>query len=466
MTKPKVCIVSPFCYPLFNPEIRGAHFGGWEVRTYTIAKELARRGNVDVSMVVWDHGQPPVEQRAGVTLYAWQGKPNPHRDPADSVRAETGTPVSDGTAGADVPLLARAEFDHWLAAHTHKLGRWLLRALAQGVILSARAGLQFVVQLAVVWRDVARRVGWLLREPFGYIGNYIVAKKDVAIYDRINADIYMMPGNNYTAGELAYYCRARGKKYVFLAGSDPDYDPAFRLDLGAMGLYSVPNYLRVYAIESATAHIAQNARQVATLKNVYGRDAVLIRNPLDLTPAFPRNPAAQTILWVGSSDDRVRRPSRMLDLAERLPEYQFVMVMVPLIAETDRACWARARALPNVTMFGRTPFAEIERFFADAKLFVNTSVFEGFPNTFLQAAKYGVPIVTLKVDPGEMLSQHGCGIASGDDLERLSETVRRMMTDAELYARASAACQRYVRAYHDQERIIPQYEQVFNRLLA
>ena len=386
-SKPKVCIVSPFCYPLFNPNVAGAHFGGWEVRTYAIATGLARRGNFDVSMVVWDHGQPPVERYAGVTLYAWLGKPNPHRDPeppAPSAPNALTTPLVVNLAPTQG---AAPSLDAWLAAHTASRRQWLGRAVhngTSGALSAITVGFQ---NAAANLRENWRRTRWLVFETFDFIGEYIVEKKNIAIFDAVNADIYMSPGNNFTAAELACYCRARGKRYALLAGSDIDYDPAFAADYGKMGLYGVPNYLRAYAIRYATTHLVQNANQAALLKNVYGRDSTQVRNPIDLALAFPRNPAAQTILWVGSSDDRVRRPSRMLDLAERLPEYQFVMVMVPLIAETDRACWARARALPNVTMFGRTPFAEIERFFADAKLFVNTSVFEGFPNTFLQAAQ-------------------------------------------------------------------------------
>ena len=65
--KAKLCIVSPYAYPLFNPAYRKSHFGGWEVRVSLIAKELAKYERFDVSMIVWDHGQPHTEYRNGVT---------------------------------------------------------------------------------------------------------------------------------------------------------------------------------------------------------------------------------------------------------------------------------------------------------------------------------------------------------------------------------------------------------------
>src|SRR5215475_543583 len=73
-TKPTLCIVSPWNYPLFNPANQTG-FGGWEVRIALIAKELTKRGRFAVSLVVADHGQPHREQREGVTLYSWVGRP-------------------------------------------------------------------------------------------------------------------------------------------------------------------------------------------------------------------------------------------------------------------------------------------------------------------------------------------------------------------------------------------------------
>ena len=78
---------------------------------------------------------------------------------------------------------------------------------------------------------------------------------------------------------------------------------------------------------------------------------------------------------------------------------------------------------------------------------------------------FGVPIIATDVDPGGMLSQHGCGIACGGDFERFVQNVQRAMTDSQLYANMRAACLQYVKKYHDMEKVIPQYEDVFNKLL-
>lgn len=414
--KPKLCIVSPWNYPLFNPENQ-THFGGWEVRLVLIAKELAKRERLKVTMVVADHGQPHLELRHGVTLYSWIG------------REIWGVPLQESPA--DVPKPDK---------------NWRLKA--------------------VDWlnQHFFRRHRYLPLQS-GQVGSYVIEAKLISIYDEVDADIYLVPGNSQFSGEMAFYCQQRGKKYVFLAGSDIDFSPEYKTEPEKLDLYSVLHGLKAYAIENSHLHLVQNEHQANLLQQGYDRTACIIRNPMDLTLTFPRHPEAKTILWIGKSDERVKRPSIILELAHRLPEYIFVVIMNLGIPETHQHCVREAENLSNVTLINRVPFHEIEQYFAQAKLHINTSTFEGFPNTFLQAAKYGVPTIAAKVDPGEMLSQHGCGVSCNDELELLAKNIRLFMTNPERYVEASSCCLDYVRTYHDKDKIIPQYENALVSLL-
>src|SRR5437762_11109648 len=68
--KPRLCIVCLYGWPLLEPAC-GSAFGGSEVRIVSFARGLARRGNLDVSLVVWDHGQGARTMREGIEVFAW-----------------------------------------------------------------------------------------------------------------------------------------------------------------------------------------------------------------------------------------------------------------------------------------------------------------------------------------------------------------------------------------------------------
>jgi glycosyltransferase involved in cell wall biosynthesis len=63
----RICFIILKAYPLFNPEAKGI-IGGAEVDLYLSATELAKDKNFDVSFVMGDYGQQPVEVREGVKI--------------------------------------------------------------------------------------------------------------------------------------------------------------------------------------------------------------------------------------------------------------------------------------------------------------------------------------------------------------------------------------------------------------
>ena len=78
----------------------------------------------------------------------------------------------------------------------------------------------------------------------------------------------------------------------------------------------------------------------------------------------------------------------MQPFGERLPAELCTMVMMsddahaPLLESVK----ARASTIPNLRLHENVRWENMGEYFAKAKLFVNTSTHEGFPNTFVEAA--------------------------------------------------------------------------------
>jgi glycosyltransferase involved in cell wall biosynthesis len=110
------------------------------------------------------------------------------------------------------------------------------------------------------------------------------------------------------------------------------------------------------------------------------------------------------------------------------------------------------------------PFKDIEPYFAAHRILINTSTIEGFPNTFLQSIKYGHPVVSLNVDPGAMLSAHGCGGICKGDFEKMVGQVNELLQDNEAYSKTALNCLKYIKEFHDQEMIIGRYVQLIRSI--
>jgi hypothetical protein len=99
---------------------------------------------------------------------------------------------------------------------------------------------------------------------------------------------------------------------------------------------------------------------------------------------------------------------------------RFIMVGAPA-AVSGKAGWhgswqaslmSSIEATPNLEYVGQKTLEEVNELLARAHIFVNTSTHEGFPNTFIQAWLRDVAVVSLSVDPDQLLESQHVGIAA------------------------------------------------------
>lgn len=270
---------------------------------------------------------------------------------------------------------------------------------------------------------------------------------------RANADIYYTRSSSMLAGVVAAFCRRHGRRSVYAAASDVDFVPEkqalrFRRD----------RWMFEYGVRHADAIIVQNAFQQETCYENYGRRATVI--PSAYAP--PVNATADengSVLWVGTIRD-YKQPELLLEMARRLPQLRFVMVGgAGGLRQQDiryfEGVKREAQSLRNVEFAGFVPYAGVEAYFNRARVFVNTSRFEGFPNTFLQAWARGVPTVSF-VDTG---SRQGLEpiYAVVRDVSAAVQEIGRLMLDDDHWQAASARCRMHYWTHHSMSSVTARY---------
>lgn len=179
-------------------------------------------------------------------------------------------------------------------------------------------------------------------------------------------------------------------------------------------------------------------------------------------PADAVNQARKYVLWVGRSDTDSKRADLCIELAKACPNVPFRMVMNDAESELGRSL--RSHCPSNVAIEDHVALDQSDRLYAEATVLINTSVSEGFPNAFLQAAKFSTPIIALNVDPDGMLSKHGCGEMAGT-LPNMANLLRKYHSGDQREAKGHAA-RKYVLGYHELSDRIAELEQTIAGVLS
>ena len=122
--------------------------------------------------------------------------------------------------------------------------------------------------------------------------------------------------------------------------------------------------------------------------------------------------------------DRRKRPELFLRLAAQFPDVRFVALGSSRDPRFEGRLRARYDALPNLEMLGyvdQFESPEVARLLSQSWILVNTSIREGLPNAFLEAAAHGCAILS-SVDPDGFASRFGVRVQGdnfGDGLDAL-----------------------------------------------
>lgn len=272
-----------------------------------------------------------------------------------------------------------------------------------------------------------------------------------------DADIYYVSCAGMHLGLAALFCRQRNRKLVFRVAHDSDCEPELLLVK-----YRRDKLLYEYGVRHADAILVQTASQKTQLVQNYHRTGkiagMLVEQPL----AMPRRTV--DVLWVNNIRP-FKRPEIFLELARSMPELGFQMVGGPqpgheaLFDEIQK----KSRLIPNLNFCGQVPYHLMDSYYSSARIFVNTSDSEGFPNSYLQSWARGTPVIAF-FDPDATIERFSLGqVVTGIDAMRLA--LRLMISDNSSREAYSERCRSYIAAHYSEQAVMALYIDQFEELL-
>src|SRR6266480_217780 len=274
---------------------------------------------------------------------------------------------------------------------------------------------------------------------------------------RADAHLYYTSCAGMHVGLVALFCRRFRRRFVFRTASDTDCDGS-RL----LVRFARDRWLYEYGLRRANGILVQSASQAEALARNYGLAGRVAGMLVEKPP--PDTVRDIDLLWV-SNIRQVKRPDRALELAEKMPEVKIHMVGGPLPGDEGlfRDVRESAAAKANLTFHGRLSYRDANRLYGRAKVLVNTSDVEGFPNSYLQAWLRGVPVVTL-IDPDNVIKREGLGVAASSAAQ-IPVAIRCLLGDPAAWKAASDRCRAFMASEYGEDKVLPAYLDTFERVM-
>ena len=230
--------------------------------------------------------------------------------------------------------------------------------------------------------------------------------------ERERPDIILQFVGSAHTGIAALYARRHGCKLIWRVTNDPSVEPETASWLQPHR--RIERLFLNFGIRNATLILAQTQYQRARLAETFPNAPVQVLPNFHPTPPdCGRNGAVvKQVAWIANLKP-LKNPGAFVRLARRFAhrsDIRFVMIGDTM----DDGDWTKQQlaeiaATPNLEYRGALSQAEVNGLLEHTDLLVNTSDYEGFSNTFIQAWMRRVPVVSLRVDPDRLLSRGGLG---------------------------------------------------------
>ncbi|MEW6221379.1 MAG: glycosyltransferase family 4 protein [Thermodesulfobacteriota bacterium] len=272
----------------------------------------------------------------------------------------------------------------------------------------------------------------------------------LAAMARADADIYYQSCAGLPTGLAAWHCRRRGRFFVFRVAHDTDCLPGRQLIR-----FWRDRRLYEYGLRRSHLVAAQSLTQASWLRQHYGLDSPVVDMVVEIPPEVPRERDID-VLWVNNLRP-FKRPELAVELARRLAPARVTMIGGPCLgAEALYQEIAQTAAqVANLDFRGFIPYHQVNAFYGRAKVLVNTSDSEGFPNSFLQAWARGTPVVSF-FDPDGLLGRLGLG-RRPPDLDGMVAAVSGLLAGGEARAAMGERGRAFVEQHHAPAAVVRRY---------
>lgn len=283
----------------------------------------------------------------------------------------------------------------------------------------------------------------------------------IVALERAASEVYYHNVGEYFTGQIALWCKRNRKKFVFSLASDKE---CFKPPIPNEKFYA--RWLFTYGLKNSSKVIAQTRYQRDLLLINFGLESMVIPMPCTFENIelgkwdLEYEKRQKRILWIGRISPE-KRPEVLIDLARQFTNIRFEVIGKPADPSEPRIkkILLQLNTMDNIRYHGMVSHDNLPYYYKTSLLLLNTSAIEGFPNTFVEAAGYGLPIVST-VDPDAIITKEGLGYFSSSAAD-LPDFIQRLLSDKTGWEKCSFNAREYFNKNHLQSKSLARYEKLF-----
>ena len=298
-----------------------------------------------------------------------------------------------------------------------------------------------------------RKLRWLYyRMPILYkaIKQY---KPDVIIQECAGSD----------TGIMAFMAMIIGVPFIYRVANDMDIDDRLKKMLSFRD-----RLLFSFGLKNSSAILCQNSYQYENLLSKFEKSKIhIICNPIynDRINSINNFSKRNFVAWVGLFQYQKNLPA-LYEVAKSLPDIEFHIAgrksSNNLDADTNKAL-IKLGNCKNVKFVGYLKRKEICPFLSKAYALLNTSHYEGFSNTYLEAFISGTPVVTtVNANPDNLIDEKKLGIVV-NEISEFKQAILTIMKE-NIFNDFSNNCQKQISKAHNPKVLAKKVKQIITKI--
>lgn len=341
--------------------------------------------------------------------------------------------ISEGRGGG-------AEIQSWLLASELAKISFTVHYICQTIDKNKIGTSSFINDVNIHWLPKSSKLHW--SDSRKYYKKLVNIKPDFVVQRLASADTYY----------LGLYCKRYKANFVWISTDSHsstrwiflkrriyllrDKKITFLKFLVFSANAIIEDIMRHAGMKMIRFAFTQNREQWLQLKQNFGIDSgrILSGHPLPQTKIdYSERYKQKVVIWAGNLG-RNKRPELFIQLARdcSIPDLRFVLIGGH--SDTTYLKTILHNIPRNLTVTGKLSFEDTLKWFDRASILVNTSLKEGFPNTFIQSWLRGIPVITTGVNPDLIITENNLGIIA-DSSANLLNALHELLSDEEKYSK-------------------------------